>query len=89
MKWEFEKLHKFLREEEQAVLARLREEARQKQDTIQGKMEQLAQESQALLAEATQLQADLKEDDYTFLMVNPAGIPPRARIPRAIGISGI
>ncbi|NXO46504.1 TRI35 protein, partial [Locustella ochotensis] len=68
VKWEFEKLHKFLREEEQAVLAQLREEARRKQDLIQGKMEQLARESQALLNEAGQLQADLKEDDYTFLM---------------------
>lgn len=81
MKWEFEKLHKFLWDEEQAVLAQLREEARRKQDLIQGKMEQLAEESQALLNEAAQLQADLKEDDYTFLMVIPTGIPLRARIP--------
>lgn len=81
VKWEFEKLHKFLWDEEQAVLAQLREEARRKQDLIQGKMEQLAEESQALLNEAAQLQADLKEDDYTFLMVIPTGIPLRARIP--------
>ncbi|NWW78433.1 TRI35 protein, partial [Climacteris rufus] len=68
---EFEKLHKFLRDEEQAVLAELREESRWKQELIQGKMEQLAEESQALLNEARQLQADLKEDDYTFLMTHP------------------
>ncbi|NXV03893.1 TRI35 protein, partial [Cettia cetti] len=68
VRWEFEKLHKFLRDEEQAVLAQIREEARRKQDLIQGKMEQLAQESQALLGEAGKLQADLQEDDYTFLM---------------------
>ncbi|NXU44107.1 TRI35 protein, partial [Drymodes brunneopygia] len=70
VKWEFEKLHKFLWDEEQAVLAQLREETRKKQDLIQGKMEQLAEESQALLNEAAQLQADLKDDDYTFLMTH-------------------
>uniref|UniRef100_A0A8D2PUA3 TRI35 protein n=1 Tax=Zosterops lateralis melanops TaxID=1220523 RepID=A0A8D2PUA3_ZOSLA len=70
VKWEFEKLHKFLRDEEQAVLGQLREEARRKQDVIQGKMEQLEEESRALLREAGQLQADLKEDDYTFLMTH-------------------
>ncbi|NWZ73949.1 TRI35 protein, partial [Acrocephalus arundinaceus] len=71
VKWEFEKLQQFLREEEQAVLAQLREEARRKQDVIRAKMEQLEEESQALLGEAAQLQADLKEDDYTFLMPHP------------------
>lgn len=74
MKWEFEKLHEFLRDEEQALLEQLWEETRRKQNVIQGKMEQLAEESQALLNEAGLLQADLKEDDYTFLMVIPAGI---------------
>ncbi|NXB89506.1 TRI35 protein, partial [Vidua chalybeata] len=71
VKWEFEKLHKFLWDEEQAVLAQLREETGRKQDLIQGKMEQLAEASQALLNEAAQLQADLKQDDYTFLMRHP------------------
>ncbi|NWR47758.1 TRI35 protein, partial [Regulus satrapa] len=71
VKQEFEKLHKFLQDEEQALLEQLREETRRKQDLIQGKMEQLAEESQALLNEAAQLQADLKEDDYTFLMPHP------------------
>lgn len=84
MKAEFEKLHKFLWDEEQAMLAQLREETGRKQDLIQAKMEQLGEESRALLNEATQLQADLKEDDYTFLMVIPAGIPLRARIPPAL-----
>ncbi|NWV52546.1 TRI35 protein, partial [Daphoenositta chrysoptera] len=70
VKREFEKLHKFLRDEEQAVLAQLREEAQRKQGLIQGKMEQLEEESRALLNEAAQLQADLKEDDYTFLMTH-------------------
>ncbi|NWU38914.1 TRI35 protein, partial [Hylia prasina] len=70
VKREFEKLHKFLRDEEQAVLGQLREETRRKQDEIQGKTEQLEEESRALLNEARQIQADLKEDDYTFLMTH-------------------
>ncbi|XP_064563291.1 E3 ubiquitin-protein ligase TRIM35 [Zonotrichia leucophrys gambelii] len=72
VKWEFEKLHKFLWDEEQAVLAQLREEAGRKQDLIQEKMEQLSEASQALLAEAARLQADCQQDDLTFLMVIPA-----------------
>ncbi|NXT97585.1 TRI35 protein, partial [Buphagus erythrorhynchus] len=82
VKWEFEKLHKFLRDEEQAMLEQLWEETRQKQDLIQGKMEQLAEESQALLGEAGQLQADLKEDDYTFLMPHPNPFPMDNPCPR-------
>ncbi|NWU71167.1 TRI35 protein, partial [Pterocles burchelli] len=68
---EFEKLHEFLRDEEQELLARLQEETRRKHSLIEARMQQLAEESRALLAEARQLQADLKEDDYTFLMVKP------------------
>ncbi|NWV21342.1 TRI35 protein, partial [Origma solitaria] len=84
VRWEFEKLHKFLRDEEQALLAQLREEARRKQDLIQGKMEQLAEESRALLHEAQQLQADLKQDDYTFLMVIPTPIACTVEEPEAV-----
>ncbi|NXL05069.1 TRI35 protein, partial [Mesembrinibis cayennensis] len=68
---EFEKLHEFLRGEEKALLAQLQEETRRKHSLIEGKMKRLAKESQALLNETRQLQADLKEDDYTFLMVKP------------------
>ncbi|NWV02297.1 TRI35 protein, partial [Ptilonorhynchus violaceus] len=67
---EFERLHQFLRDEEKALLARLREEARGKQEAIREKMERLEEESQALLREALRLQADLKEDDVTFLMTH-------------------
>ncbi|NXL68124.1 TRI35 protein, partial [Chordeiles acutipennis] len=68
---EFEKLHEFLRDEEKALVAQLQEETRQKHGLIEGKMKQLAEESRALINEARQLQVDLKEDDYTFLMVKP------------------
>ncbi|NXG61009.1 TRI35 protein, partial [Hemiprocne comata] len=68
---EFEKLHDFLRGEEKALLAKVQEEAQQKCGLIEDKMKQLAEDSQALLDEAHQLQEDLNEDDYTFLMVKP------------------
>lgn len=94
---EFEKLHEFLRGEEQALLAQLQEETRRKHGLIEGKMKQLAEESRALLNEARQLQADLKEDDYTFLMVKPlpgscpvpCGVsPPPWHPPAAAGVQG-
>nr|QZI95753.1 tripartite motif containing 35 [Anas platyrhynchos] len=70
IKKEFEKLHEFLRDEEKALLAQLQEETRRKQDLVEGKIKQLSDESRALLNEACQLQDDLKEDDYTFLMTH-------------------
>lgn len=71
IKREFEKLHSFLHSEEQALLDELQEEVQQKQDFIEGKMKQLSEDCHTLLNEARQLQNDLKEDDYTFLMVKP------------------
>ncbi|XP_071598387.1 E3 ubiquitin-protein ligase TRIM35 isoform X1 [Heliangelus exortis] len=67
---EFEKLHEFLRAEEKALLAQVQEETRHKRGLLEGKMKQLAEESQALLKEAHHLQEDLKEDDFTFLMTH-------------------
>ena len=71
---EFEKLHEFLRGEEKALLAQVQQETQRKHGLIEGKMKQLAEESRALVNEARQLQADLKEDDYTFLMVKPCRV---------------
>ncbi|XP_068025658.1 E3 ubiquitin-protein ligase TRIM35-like isoform X1 [Melanerpes formicivorus] len=68
IKQEFEKLHSFLCSEEQALLDELQEEVQHKQDFIEGKMKQLLENCHTLLNEAKQLQNDLKEDDYTFLM---------------------
>ncbi|XP_054035744.1 E3 ubiquitin-protein ligase TRIM35 isoform X2 [Dryobates pubescens] len=70
IKQEFEKLHSFLRAEEQALLDELQEEVQHKQDFIEGKMKQLLESCHTLLNEAKQLQNDLKEDDYTFLMAH-------------------
>lgn len=71
VKKQFEKLHEFLRGEEQALLSQLQEETQRKHDLIEGKMKQLTEDCRTLLREARQLQTDLKEDDYTFLMVKP------------------
>ncbi|XP_038249963.1 E3 ubiquitin-protein ligase TRIM35 isoform X2 [Dermochelys coriacea] len=64
---EFEKLHEFLRGEEKAVLSELHEEARHKRGLIEGKLKKLSEDSDALLHEVNQLQADLTEDDVSFL----------------------
>ena len=76
IKREFEKLHEFLRSEETELLAQLQEETRRKHGLVEGKMKRLAEEKQVLLNEACQLQSDRKEDDYTFLMVNPCEVSP-------------
>lgn len=73
---EFEKLHEFLRGEEKAVLSELHEEARHKQGLIEGKIKKLSEDSDALLHEVNQLQADLTEDDVSFLRVMPPSRPP-------------
>uniref|UniRef100_A0A8D0GVX4 TRI35 protein n=1 Tax=Sphenodon punctatus TaxID=8508 RepID=A0A8D0GVX4_SPHPU len=67
IKKQFDELHDFLRAEEAAMLAELQEEARQKLSLIKGKVKKLSEESDALLREVTQLQADLQEDDVAFL----------------------
>ncbi|NWU93994.1 TRI35 protein, partial [Upupa epops] len=70
IKREFEKLHEFLRGEEQALLAQLQEEVQHKHNLIKSRMGQLSDDCQTLLREVRQLQMDLKEDDYTFLMTH-------------------
>lgn len=51
------------------MLDELREETRKKQDLIEDKIKKLSEESQLLLQEVGHLQADLKEDDISFLKV--------------------
>lgn len=66
---QFEQLHEFLQSEEKTMLEELREEARKKQGLIEDKIKKLSEESRILLQEVSQLQADLKEDDISFLKV--------------------
>lgn len=51
------------------MLEELREETQKKQDLIEDKIKKLSEESQILLQEVSHLQADLKEDDISFLKV--------------------
>ncbi|XP_061481855.1 E3 ubiquitin-protein ligase TRIM35 isoform X2 [Rhineura floridana] len=67
IKKQFEQLHEFLQNEEKTMLGELREETRKKQDLIEDKIKKLSEESDDLLQEVGQLQADLKEDDIAFL----------------------
>ncbi|XP_066482819.1 E3 ubiquitin-protein ligase TRIM35 isoform X2 [Tiliqua scincoides] len=64
---QFEQLHEFLQSEEKIMLEELREETQKKQDLIEDKIKKLSEESQILLQEVSHLQADLKEDDISFL----------------------
>ncbi|XP_072842265.2 E3 ubiquitin-protein ligase TRIM35 [Pogona vitticeps] len=67
IKKQFEELHEFLQKEERAVLDELQEETRKKQDLIEDKIKKLSEESDVLLQEIGQLQADMKDDDISFL----------------------
>lgn len=51
------------------MLGELQEETQQKQELIEDKIRKLAEESNVLRKEVGQLQADLKEDDVSFLKV--------------------
>ncbi|XP_004848438.1 tripartite motif-containing protein 35 [Heterocephalus glaber] len=65
---EFEKLREFLRKEEQATLDAMTNEARQKQLLADQKMKRLEEETEMLAHEIERLQAEMKEDDISFLM---------------------
>ncbi|XP_053105614.1 E3 ubiquitin-protein ligase TRIM35 isoform X2 [Hemicordylus capensis] len=67
IKKQFEQLHAFLRSEEKTMLDELQEEAQRKQGLIEDKIKKLSEESSLLQQEVSQLQADLKEDDLSFL----------------------
>ncbi|XP_050184086.1 E3 ubiquitin-protein ligase TRIM35 [Myiozetetes cayanensis] len=67
VKRELRKLHEFLWDEEKVLLAQLQEELQRKQELIQGKLERLERDNQALLDETRMLQQELLMDDLTFL----------------------
>lgn len=96
---EFDKLREFLRVEEQAILDATAEEARQKQRLVEEKMKRLAEDTEALAHEIERLQAEMKEDDVSFLMVrgSPSGFgdggqalgrPPPAQSSLSVGVLG-
>ncbi|XP_062391311.1 E3 ubiquitin-protein ligase TRIM35-like [Sardina pilchardus] len=67
MKMEFEKLHQFLRDEEAARIAALREEEEQKSQMMKRKIEKLSREISSLSDTIRAIQEKMVADDVTFL----------------------
>ncbi|XP_062391168.1 zinc-binding protein A33-like [Sardina pilchardus] len=67
MKMEFEKLHQFLRDEEAARIAALREEEKQKTRMMKGKIEKMSREISSLSGTIRAIEEQMGADDVTFL----------------------
>ncbi|XP_063069957.1 zinc-binding protein A33-like isoform X2 [Engraulis encrasicolus] len=67
IKEEFEKLHQFLRDEEAARIAALREEEEQKSQMMKEKIEKMNREISSLSDTIRAIEEDMKADDVTFL----------------------
>ncbi|XP_036402000.1 uncharacterized protein LOC118789594 [Megalops cyprinoides] len=67
IKAEFEKLHQFLRDEEEARLAALREEEEQKGKTMSEKLKIIQKQISSLSDRISAVEQELKEEDIAFL----------------------
>ncbi|XP_076119143.1 zinc-binding protein A33-like [Alosa pseudoharengus] len=67
MKMEFEKLHQFLRDEEAARIAALREEEEQKSQMMKEKIEKMSREISSLSDTIRAVEEKMGADDVTFL----------------------
>ncbi len=67
IKQEFEKLHQFLRDEEAARIAALREEEEQKSQTMKEEIEKMSREISSLSDTIRAIEEEA--DDVTFLQV--------------------
>uniref|UniRef100_A0A8C7HAT9 Uncharacterized protein n=1 Tax=Oncorhynchus kisutch TaxID=8019 RepID=A0A8C7HAT9_ONCKI len=67
IKKEFEKLHQFLREEEEARIAALKEEEKQKSQKMKEKIEQMNREISSLSDTTRAIEGELKDEDISFL----------------------
>ncbi|XP_063068968.1 zinc-binding protein A33-like [Engraulis encrasicolus] len=67
IKQEFEKLHQFLRDEEAARIAALREEEEQKSQMVKEKIEKMSREISSLSDTIRTIEEEMKADDFTFL----------------------
>ncbi|XP_062391193.1 nuclear factor 7, brain-like [Sardina pilchardus] len=67
IKQEFEKLHKFLRDEEASRIAALREEEEQKNQMMKEKIEKMSREISALSDTIRAIEEKMGADDVTFL----------------------
>ncbi|XP_063069981.1 zinc-binding protein A33-like [Engraulis encrasicolus] len=71
IKHEFEKLHQFLRDEEAARIAALREEEEQKSQMMKEKIEKMSREISSLSDTIRAIEEEMEADDVTFLQVGP------------------
>ena len=69
IKAEFEKLHQFLREEEEARRAALKEEEEQKSQIMEEKLEHITRDISTLTDKITALEKAMETDDASFLKV--------------------
>ena len=69
IKEEFEKLHQFLRDEEAARIAALREEEEQKSQMMKEKIEKMSREISSLSDTIRAIEEQMGADDVTFLQV--------------------
>ena len=69
IKKEFEGLHQFLRDEEAARLAALREEEKQKSQMMKKKIEKMSREISTLSDTIRAIKEKMGADDITFLQV--------------------
>ncbi|XP_062391162.1 E3 ubiquitin-protein ligase TRIM35-like [Sardina pilchardus] len=67
IKQEFEKLHQFLRDDEAARIAALREEEEQKSQMMKEKIEKMSREISSLSGTIRAIEEQMKDDDITFL----------------------
>ncbi|XP_063041081.1 zinc-binding protein A33-like [Engraulis encrasicolus] len=67
IKEEFEKLHQFLRDEEAARIAALREEEEQKSQMMKEKIEKMSREISSLSESIRAIEEEMEADDVTFL----------------------
>ncbi|XP_030639449.1 tripartite motif-containing protein 35-like [Chanos chanos] len=67
IKEEFEKLHQFLRDEETARIAALREEVEQKSQTMKEKIEEMSGEISSLSDTITAIEEEMKAEDILLL----------------------
>ncbi|KAL2080821.1 hypothetical protein ACEWY4_022674 [Coilia grayii] len=76
IKEEFEKLHQFLRDEEAARIAALREEEEQKSQMMKEKIEKMSREISSLSDTIRAIEEEMKADDVTFLQVRTTALTP-------------